>query len=469
MSTPLQAKFDELLSWDPPQGDYLKIAAAPANEVRQDGWSNSATGIGTSKDKVSATQFTPGGTIPWTVLDNLYHNDDVCSRFVESRPKYAFRKGISFSDKKVAQRFDELKIAQVFRDSWTFVRLYGGGKTYVSIAGQSPATPATPGQIQALKYVDPFQISPTKFYTDGPKVGEPEIYTMTPRNIATGASPIEVHETRLISWPGALTSPLRKVSNNYWDDSVVQRVYWAMQAYGITWGTVVHILQDVAQGVYGIKNLWQYMISKQQAVIEDRLKQVDQQKSSGQAIAIDKDNETYERKGTPVSGVAELIDRMTERLASAFETPITILMGSSPAGMNATGESDLENWYGSIEAEQVQVVLPNVKRVLYLDSAPAEVEACFPSLWSLSDKEMSEARYTNARADQLWYTIGAMTGDEARKSAAKNSPAAQVDATKPAGKSQPMLLAEAAAKSGVGDKTPNEGIPKSHYSPADGH
>ena len=47
-------------------------------------------------------------------------------------------------------------------------------------------------------------------------------------------------------------------------------------------------------------------------------------------------------------------------LSSLTNIPQTLLFGRSPAGMNATGESDLENWYNFVERIQKLMLKPNL-------------------------------------------------------------------------------------------------------------
>jgi len=43
--------------------------------------------------------------------------------------------------------------------------------------------------------------------------------------------------------------------------------------------------------------------------------------------------------------------------------PVTLLMGRSPAGENATGASDFKHWYDSIAAEQQKSMTPKLLRL----------------------------------------------------------------------------------------------------------
>ena len=51
-------------------------------------------------------------------------------------------------------------------------------------------------------------------------------------------------------------------------------------------------------------------------------------------------------------------------IAGACEIPVTRLFGRSPAGFNATGESDLTNYYDSIEEKQEAYLAPILDKLL---------------------------------------------------------------------------------------------------------
>ena len=58
------------------------------------------------------------------------------------------------------------------------------------------------------------------------------------------------------------------------------------------------------------------------------------------------------------AGLPEVYDRMMMNIAGASKTPVTKLFGRSPAGMNATGESDLNNYYDYIDSLRESILRP---------------------------------------------------------------------------------------------------------------
>lgn len=94
--------------------------------------------------------------------------------------------------------------------------------------------------------------------------------------------------------------------------------------------------------------------------------------------------------------VPELVMTFLQVLSAASDIPATRFIGQAPGGLNATGESDLENYYGRIEAEQKQRLAPLLLRlqrmvaVSELGSVPDGLGIEFEPLWSLSATEEAD-------------------------------------------------------------------------------
>lgn len=425
--------------------------------ARADGWTNDLTGIGGARDKVSGTAFSPNGALSYGLLDQLFHNDDVSGKACDLLPRQCLREGFHLADQGLEDALEELEISSKIRLAWITARAFGGGALVAEGLSGDPTQPAV-GKATSFRAVDILSLQPKTYYTTGEKLGEPQTYTFNSFNagVVSNAS-VEIHESRIIKAPGALTLPRRRVALGYWDDSVLQRAYWIVQAYGLTWASIVHILQDVAQGVYAIKDLYNMLVSGNKELLLERMKVIDEQRSSARMILTDAEHEKFERVQTPITGVAELLDRVTERLASAFETPLTILMGSSPAGMNATGESDLEIWYAKCREHQRETVTPMLRKAARLIGAEKLGKVTYPPLWFPSAKEVAEERYIVAKAVKIYYDMGTVLPDEVRKSWQPDgwpSNGFQVDPNKPAGTAPALTLAtqKAASQGAPGDK-----------------
>ena len=95
-----------------------------------------------------------------------------------------------------------------------------------------------------------------------------------------------------------------------------------------------------------------------------RLQIMAQNRSNDGVIAVDKDAEDILKVETPISGVTDVVRQSLEIIAALNRTPAVKLLGISPSGFNATGESDIRNYYDHILSQQEKVLRPPLQRVL---------------------------------------------------------------------------------------------------------
>src|SRR5690606_4997558 len=102
--------------------------------------------------------------------------------------------------------------------------------------------------------------------------------------------------------------------------------------------------------------------------------------------------------------------------------PVTLLLGRAPAGLQATGASDIRLFYDSMKAGQERLIRPRLNRVVQLlfrakagptgGVEPDNWALEFRPLWQKTDREIAEERFLVAQADQVYATIGALRPEE---------------------------------------------------------
>lgn len=95
-----------------------------------------------------------------------------------------------------------------------------------------------------------------------------------------------------------------------------------------------------------------------------RLQIMAQNRSNDGVIAVDKDAEDILKVETPMSGVTDVVRQSLEIVAALNRTPAVKLLGISPSGFNATGESDIRNYYDHVLSQQEKVLRPPLQRIL---------------------------------------------------------------------------------------------------------
>ena len=96
------------------------------------------------------------------------------------------------------------------------------------------------------------------------------------------------------------------------------------------------------------------------------------------------------------TGLPEVYDRVMMDVAGAAKTPVTKLFGRSPAGMNATGESDMNNYYDYIDGLRENQLRPIMERLLPImalsawGTVPDDMDVDFPPLQTPDSSEVAD-------------------------------------------------------------------------------
>jgi hypothetical protein len=109
------------------------------------------------------------------------------------------------------------------------------------------------------------------------------------------------------------------------------------------------------------------------------------------------------------------------RLSLTTTIPVTILMGRSPAGMNATGESDLEMFYSRVENFRDLFVTPEAEKLIrYIFKAADGPFSGEPDNWHIKykdprsispDKKIQDDKL-RAETDAIYLDRGVITEEE---------------------------------------------------------
>jgi len=127
------------------------------------------------------------------------------------------------------------------------------------------------------------------------------------------------------------------------------------------------------------------------------------------------------------AGLKDIYDSMCLDLSGAAHIPATKLFGRSPAGMNATGESDLKNYYDYVDGLRESKLRPVLERLLpvLLMSAwgevPADVDIQFPPLWTPTAREVADIAKAKTETVINAFQAGLMDRSEAMQELKKLS------------------------------------------------
>ncbi len=325
----------------------------------------------------------------------------------------------------ITKLFEKLHVNEALKEVLCYRRAYGGGAILIGANDYTTdlREPLDLKRVRSLDWLTPLEareLIPLYWYNNprAPKFGRPAIYQLIPYVIGNpvdgGANPVtvtQIHESRLLIFDGTRVS--RRITSTAtwgWGDSIFTRIKRALRAFNTGHQNAETLLADFAQAVYKIKNLADVLAQEGSGggSLADKLIAVDMARSIIRAIAIDSDEE-FERKSTSLAGYPETLDRLALWLCAVSGMPATMLMGQSPAGMNATGASDIRLFYDQISSDQTLEVAPAIMRLVEIgiaamgedpESVPCAVK--FRALWQPTAAADAQAHLTQAQADAIY-------------------------------------------------------------------
>ncbi len=449
---------------------------------RVDSWVNALTGLGGIRDKLTHAQIVPGVRLQEGQLEALYNDDDLAAKIVDKLPRDATRRGFTLEFEGLDRdessevmraligRMEDLHAIPKLREGWIWGRLYGGGGVFVGADdGLAPSLPLAEDRIRDIVFLNVLkrtQLQVRKRYDDvrNPLYGKPELYAVRRTNTTATTEEVLIHESRLIMFPGALTARSSFETSDGWDDSVLQRVQDRLKQSATAWQSTAHLITDASQGVLKIANLVDLIAAGSEAVLRTRMEMMDMARSVCRSVLVDADREEFERVATSFAGLPEMLDRFMMRDAAAAEMPVTLLYGRSPAGLNATGESDTRGWYDTVEDAQQDILRPRLERLIRLfmlskagptnGQEPENWKLVFKPLWQPTDKERADTKKVKAETVATLVNAQVLLAEEAAIELAQDGDFSTIDVEvrKRALKAELKLLEDEAGEPDVDPK-----------------
>ena len=387
--------------------------------TRIDGVYNRYTGVGTTHDTRTFNSWSDCRRDPLE-YDRLYVNSDIAKSIVDVPVEESFKNNPIITSDSEASPIEWLESLGAFNkiaDAWKSARRVGGGAIWIEALGD-PSTPMSENaQVIDLRVIDASQLEVSKLYNDpmNPKHREPELWFFGRKrlNLQGGfdMEGVTIHESRLIRIVGEQIPSHVAHQVDHWGMSVLHRVYDLITSYHATWDATLEAAQRGAQPVLSLGDMMGALKTGGAEMIVKRLELINRLRSSMRLIAIDQ-SEKYEFVQNPVASITPILESSMFRISAAAQIPVTKLFGMSPGGMNATGESDLENFYSRVESLRRSELTPILRRLLDLNGEIGEYTIEYAPLWELSEQERAAARKTQAEADAIYIQNGVVSPTE---------------------------------------------------------
>lgn len=366
--------------------------------------------------KARATSFAAEEPPSAERLESLFSGDWLSRRIVTLPIDAALAKGFDWVDADdderatfAAANYTDAYPEGIFQNAAYLGRLHGGAALVFGFANGDPGDelPSVPGEVRWMLPASRHDFEIVEFDEDANSdtYGEPLIIKLT----SGLRKDLLVHTSRVIWFEGDPAIGARKNDDElkgFFSESVLRAPMRALERYGMAWESVGVMLQESDISVLKIKGLIDSIASENGQQFRDRFRLMAQTRGLTGTILLDADEgEDFTRNSINLGGVQPVLDMLALEVSGAAQMPATVLLGRAPAGLNATGESDLAVWYDRLESLQTNRIGTKLAwMVEWIIGRPVEIE--FEALWQMSEAERATLRKTQFEADSLLQTLG---------------------------------------------------------------
>lgn len=299
-------------------------------------------------------------------------------------------------------------------------RLFGGAALYIGTGDENPSLPLDPEKIgkAGIKHLTVLTRRQLKAGTidrdpESEWFNKPENYYLTGVN----GKQLIIHPSRLVLFNGAM-APDDDISGmtQGWGESILTATLDAIKNADSTAGNIASLIFEAKIDIIKIPGFTENIGNKAyEDAILSRYTLANTIKGINGTLILDAEEE-YESKSAQLAGLTDILMAFMQIVSGAADIPVTRLLGQSPAGMNATGTSDMKNYHDRIQSIQELELTPAMARLdecIIRSATGARDEAIYydwAPLEQMSEKERADIFKT--KSDAARALIGSTAGQE---------------------------------------------------------
>lgn len=358
-------------------------------------------------------------TDDFTTLTSLYRSNWIVQNIVNTIPDDMVKKWYTLTGDISPEAIDQytrterrVNLKKTLTTGLYWGRLYGGAVGLMLIDGQYDlAEPLDidaimPNDFKGLYIVDRWTgVNPSaEIVTEwgDSDFGLPKFYDIMDVN---GGIVARVHHSRVIRFVGRELPYTERIANMYWGESEIESVYDEAVKRDNVSHNMAALTFRACRDYMEVDNLDQ-LFTMAPAAQQRRFWDMMQAQSicdTNFGIRLVNKGDTMHNTQYHFEGLSSVYEAVMMDISGASHIPVTKLFGRSPAGLNATGESDMQNYYDFVDSERERQLRPILDRLLPVMAAsawgamPDDIAVEFPPLWTPTATDIAEIAAKKAK------------------------------------------------------------------------
>lgn len=249
--------------------------------------------------------------------------------------------------------------------------------------------------------------------------GLPKYYNV---ELETGAA-IKVHHSRVLRYVGRKLPRWEKQVEQYWGASELEAVIEEITKRDNTSFNIAQLVFLANLRILKMADLGDGLTINDTRAQQDLYNTLAAQNSllSNFGLYVMNKDDDFDTKQYTFSGLAEIMQQFMLDISGATGIPATKMYGRSPEGMNATGESDMQNYYEMIRENQSTSLADNWTKLLpvifmsEIGYVPDDLDFDFEAIENVKEEEIADLIGKKSDSIIKGYDANLLTQKEARE------------------------------------------------------
>jgi phage-related protein (TIGR01555 family) len=234
---------------------------------------------------------------------------------------------------------------------------------------------------------------------------------------------VKVHHSRIVRFNGRDLPLWERQAEMFWGESEIEIVFEELKKRDNTSANIASLIFLANIRVLKMNDLGQLLGASTQKAQENLYKvlQAQNQLMSNMGIYVMDKDDDFGSEQYSFGGLNDIYESFMLDIAGACEMPVTKLFGREPAGFNSTGESDLTQYYDTLEEKQETYLQPIIDKLLpiifmsTLGAIPEDLDWEFNPCMNVNSKDLADLAQSMASPIFEAFNTGLITKEIALK------------------------------------------------------
>lgn len=234
---------------------------------------------------------------------------------------------------------------------------------------------------------------------------------------------VKVHHSRIVRFNGRDLPLWERQAEMFWGESEIEIVFEELKKRDNTSANIASLIFLANIRVLKMNDLGQLLGASTQKAQENLYKvlQAQNQLMSNMGIYVMDKDDDFGSEQYSFGGLNDIYESFMLDIAGACEMPVTKLFGREPTGFNSTGESDLTQYYDTLEEKQETYLQPIIDKLLpiifmsTLGAIPEDLDWEFNPCMNVNSKDLADLAQSMASPIFEAFNAGLITKEIALK------------------------------------------------------